>query len=738
MRRVVPLAFGLTAVLLVAFSVLTSWIVGRMEAGNPILTFAVLITLFGLAALAGLWTVVNRYLLRGACKLSREATLIAHGSLAEGAAPRIAVTRYRDLMPVAQAINDLSERLLTTRRDTSRIVAEATARAEEQKTRLGAILRDLHEGVVVCNPQHQIMLYNQTALDILHLTGDLGLGRSLLHFVVADPVLHTLERLTMRVHEGRHTSHEHGTTAQFVGATTDGRILLQGRISVILSDTDSTASASDNGAADQGSSPDKGISGYVLTLSDATGELAALGQRDALLREASEGFRAPIANLRASLETLGEIPDLDGDQRAAFQAMMMESCQQLSERLEQVTSDYRNVITGSWPMSDIHSKNLITLIRHRLGATVPGQDGKTVPDGPFRITVTGLPRWVHGDSFSLVTLFAHLVERVHRVTGATEFELGADVDGTDASANWVYLDLLWHGTPVSSGTVDGWLEDPLPGAFGGMTVGDIVMHHKTTMWSEQVRGHDGRARLRVPLPPAQNPRSTQPRPAVAPRPEFFDFGLLHQPLATSELGGRSLDQLHYVIFDTETTGLSPSGGDEIIQIAAVRVVGGRVLTGETFNTLVNPGRPIPPESVPFHGITDAMVVGQPRIEQVLPAFRAFVSGAVLVAHNAAFDLKFLKMKERVSGVVFDTPVLDTMLLSRMLQGPEGDHTLDGIAERLGIEIIDRHTALGDSLVTAGVFLKMVDMLREREVRSLDDAIRAANILVELAARERAF
>ena len=193
-----------------------------------------------------------------------------------------------------------------------------------------------------------------------------------------------------------------------------------------------------------------------------------------------------------------------------------------------------------------------------------------------------------------------------------------------------------------------------------------------------------------------------------------------------------------MVFDTETTGLSPSTGDEIIQIAAVRVVGGRILTGETFNTLVDPKRPIPPESVPFHGITDGMVAGQPTIDAVLPQFRGFVSGAVLVAHNAAFDLKFLKMKERAAGVCFDCPVLDTMLLSRMLLGNDGDHTLDGIAERLGIEVVDRHTALGDSLVTAAVFLRMIEMLRERDVRTLDDAIRGANILVELAARERAF
>ncbi|WP_247894201.1 3'-5' exonuclease [Azospirillum sp. B510] len=696
------------------------------DASDPLLTYAVLMTTACAAAVWGLWLAVDRYLLRAAETLSREAGLIAHGNAEGAVGGRVPLSRYGDLQPIARAVNELSDKLAQVRRDIARTVAESTARAEEQKTRLAAVLRDLHEGVLVCNTRHQILLYNQTALDILHLTGELGLGRSLLHFVVAEPVAHTLERLSLRVREGRHLNHEHGTTAQFVGATTDGRILLEGRMSAILQDPDP---ASDEPPT---------ITGYVLTLSDATSELAALGQRDALLREATEGFRAPIANLRAAVETLYDAPDLGPADRAAFEYAMMESCDSLSRRLERVTAAYRDVVTGSWPMSDIHSSNLITLVAHRVGAM-----------STATVTLTGLPHWLHGDSHSLVLLFAFLVGRVQRLTGATVFDLAAA--GPQDGDRWVYLDLVWTGPPVSSATLDGWLDQALPDGLGGLSAGDVLQHHRSTAWSEalptdqhqaQSEGDQpqgaGRARLRVPLPPAQSPRTAQPRARTGARPEFFDFGLLHQPLATSGLGGTPLDRLHYVVFDTETTGLSPSAGDEIVQIAAVRIVGGRILTGETFNMLVDPKRPIPPESIPFHGITDAMVAGKPTIDTVLPQFRSFVSGAVLVAHNAAFDLKFLKMKERAAGVTFDCPVLDTMLLSRMLLGNDGDHTLDGIAQRLGIAVVDRHTALGDSLVTAAVFLRMIEMLRDQGVRTLDDAIRGANILVELAARERAF
>ncbi|HEY0835917.1 MAG TPA: exonuclease domain-containing protein [Azospirillum sp.] len=711
-RRLVPLAFRAAGAALVALSAGAGWAL-RDATPDPLTTYAVLMAAASAATIGGLWWVVDRHLLRAGQTLAREAAMIAHGT----AAARVPVERYGDLALLARAVNTLGDKLAGARRDIDRAVAESTAKAEEQKGRLGTILRDLHEGVLVCNLKHQILLYNQTVLDLLRLTGDLGLGRSLLHFVLAEPITHTLERLTLRVREGRHRTHAHGTTAQFVGGTVDGRILLEGRMSVILQD-----------GGQDGGDPDAPpvITGYVVTLQDATGELAALGQRDRLLREATEGIRGPIANLRAALETLADTPDLDAENRRCFETAMLESCNALSDRLEQVTADYRSVMTGSWPMSDIHSSNLGNLIRHRVGA-----------EAGYGVTLTGLPQWLHCDSYSLVVLFDHLIRQIHGLTGVAGFDLSAEHEG-----QWVYLDVTWRGTPLPSGTVDGWLDHPLPDALGGLTVGDVLMHHKSTLWSEAPKGREGCARLRVPLPPALSPPTAHAVAAAAARttarPEFFDFSLLHQPLATSELGRTPLEALHYVVFDTETTGLSPSGGDEIIQIAAVRIVNGRILTGETFNQLVNPGRRIPPESIPFHHITDDMVADKPSIAQVLPQFRAFVSGAVIVAHNAAFDLKFLKMKEKAAGVRFDCPVLDTMLLSRMLQGDDGDHTLDGIAQRLGIEVVDRHTALGDSLVTAAVFLRMIDMLRERDVRTLDDAIRGANILVELAQRERVF
>jgi len=183
--------------------------------------------------------------------------------------------------------------------------------------------------------------------------------------------------------------------------------------------------------------------------------------------------------------------------------------------------------------------------------------------------------------------------------------------------------------------------------------------------------------------------------------------------------------LVYTVFDTETTGLNPSQGDEIIQIGAARIVNNKLLRQECFEQLVDPQRPIPPEGIPIHGIQPEMVVGQPTIDQVLPAFHAFAQDTVLVAHNAAFDMRFLQLKEKRTGLSFDHPVLDTLLLSAVVHPHQDSHRLEAIAERFNITIIGRHTALGDAIVTAEVLLRLIPLLAEKGIHTLGQAREAA-------------
>ena len=204
-----------------------------------------------------------------------------------------------------------------------------------------------------------------------------------------------------------------------------------------------------------------------------------------------------------------------------------------------------------------------------------------------------------------------------------------------------------------------------------------------------------------------------PRETTPARPVVYDFELNTRE-STGDILDVPLRALTYVIFDTETTGLLPDR-DEVVQIGALRVVNCQQAGGEVLDTLVNPGRPIPARSTAVHGVTDAMVKDAPDMAQAGRRFHSFARDAVLVAHNAPFDMAFFHRHAPSIGVAFDNPVLDTVLLSAVLFGGTEGHTLDEIAQRLEIDLPEevRHTALGDAIATRDVFLRMIPMLEAR-------------------------
>jgi DNA polymerase-3 subunit epsilon len=260
-----------------------------------------------------------------------------------------------------------------------------------------------------------------------------------------------------------------------------------------------------------------------------------------------------------------------------------------------------------------------------------------------------------------------------------------------------------------------------------ITVRDVVERHGGAFWFERERVRH-QAFFRFLLPLANPQEQAEAAAALLPsdaRPEYYDFDLFKTTEQTHAFDDRLLSELSYTVFDTETTGLNPSQGDEIIQIGAARVVNNKLLKQECFEQLVDPQRSIPAATIPIHGISPDMVQGQPTIDKVLPAFHAFAQDTVLVAHNAAFDMRFLQLKEQQSGLVFDNPVLDTLLLSAVVHPNQDSHRLEALSERFNVPIVGRHTAMGDAMVTAEVFVKLIPLLAEKGILTLGQAREAA-------------
>ncbi len=203
----------------------------------------------------------------------------------------------------------------------------------------------------------------------------------------------------------------------------------------------------------------------------------------------------------------------------------------------------------------------------------------------------------------------------------------------------------------------------------------------------------------------------------APRPLVFDFDLLNRG-ESAEIGDTPLRDLCFVVFDTETTGLSVEA-DDVIQLGAVRVLNARIVEGETLDRLVNPGRPIPPASTRIHKITDAHVAGAPDFGIVAREFHTFARDAVLVAHNAPFDIGLLRKSEAGTGLAWTHPVVDTVLLSAVVFGTTEEHSLDALCRRLSIDLPEdrRHTALGDAEATAAVLVRLLPLVEAKGLRT---------------------
>lgn len=609
---------------------------------------------------------------------------------------RVAAGGASEIGEIAQAINQLAARYRRSASEFDARSAEARLRVEEERDRFAALMSELTEGVLVCNADGRILLYNARAAALLGQTSDgaghyapIGLGRSVFGLIDREQVAHALDK----IHQQFSGAVERPRTS-FVTVAAGGRAL-RVQVTPFL-------------AGDE-----RRVAGMVFTIDDVGGLLGREGQRLKLLQSIATGVRGPVANLRAAAESLLASPEMPEAQRTQFVDIIATEARVLTERLNAALADYADALKSSLTLEDMRVADLLAVAQRRLSETI----GVAADVEPCAAEL-----WVRVDSFAIVHALASLAARVHADYGVRVFRLRAAAQGRFAE-----IDLVWPGTMVASDVLLLWENEPLASGAdeSPLTLKDVLERHGGEVWYQADRPRQTAwFRFLLPLGEPAAPALLRTAPA-AERPEFYDFDLFERVEVRDDYSERRLADLAYTVFDTETTGLEPSAGDEIISIGAVRIVNGRLLKHEVFEQLVNPRRPISRESMRVHGIDARALANEPTIEEVLPRFHRFCEDTVLVAHNAAFDMRFLEMKEQKTGVRFTQPVLDTLLLSAIAHPSQENHNLDAIAQRLGVRVIGRHTALGDALVTGEVFLRLLPLLAERGIVTLGQALEAS-------------
>jgi DNA polymerase-3 subunit epsilon len=685
---------------------------------SPHVSLGTLLTVAALAGGVGVIRTLFRQYVQGLLRMSENLRLM----LGANRGFRVEPEGPPEVRALASTVNELAEQRDALLTDVEAQIARAKDSVEQEKNRLAALMSELTQSVVVCNLDGRILLYNSRARQQFRTLSDapavggselIGLGRSIYAVFERSLIAHALETIQQRLRRGTTQAQ-----ANFVTTTRAGQLLRVQMAPVLATAAEEAASgvAAETARGDAtavAAQVERAMTGFILMLDNITRNFETESRRDQMLHNLTEGNRAALANVRAAAEML-EYPDLQDELRERFSGVIRDEVQAMSKRLNDTADEFADSLKARWPLEDMLGVDLIAAVQRRIESRL---------QLPTKLEEVDESLWVKVDSFSLMQALTYLASRL-----SDEFEVREVRFRLSGAGRRVHLDLIWSGQAMSTETVMSWELEPMrmEGESTPLTVRDVVERHDGEMWLEREKVRH-RAFFRILLPAATPQIEAEPETFLRgeSRPEYYDFDLFKWSEKSHALDDRKLSELVYTVFDTETTGLNPSQGDEIIQIGATRILNGKLLRSESFEQLVDPGRPLVPESAQIHGITEEMLRGQPAIGKVLPAFHAFAADTVLVAHNAAFDMRFLQLKEESTGLRFDQPVLDTLLLSAVVHPHQESHRLEAIAQRLGLIIMGRHTALGDAIVTAEVFLKLVPLLAEKGIHTLREAREAA-------------
>lgn len=540
---------------------------------------------------------------------------------------------------------------------------------------LESILGELDAALVVCDRQGYIRFCNPAARSLFRHHQALTLGGSLYALCQRGPIAHTLRVLAQRDHH--HPGSGRGAETGLVCTTVDHTMLLHCRIRPLTI-------------------PGAPESLMLFTFADLTRQLAAQDKAGGLLPDLIEELRHPLSNLALAAANLQNHPGMAPEDRAAFTEIVFRESTALNDRFDALAWQARATLRRPWPLSEVNSADLFSALLQRLA----GDEG-------VLLSMTGEPLWLQADSYSLLLALETLVRFVRELKRVREFSLEALLGDQR-----VYLDLIWPGESIPQAALNHLLQSPLPEGGNGVTIAEVLWRHDSELWSQRHPQRRGFALLRLPLP--HSPRQWQGEDTPLP------LALTGSPLAA----------LDYVVFDTETSGPDPAAGGEILALAAVRLGPGRTLGAERFERLVKPRQAMSAEAIALLGITGEMVAQAAPLGEVLPQFQAFVGEAVLVAHNACFDLPFIRSQAEGGGGSFANPLLDTLLLAQLVDDQRTDLTLAGLADWLGVAAPEDHTTMAACLLTARVFQRLLERLAERGLTTLGEVHAASVRLLE--------
>ncbi len=600
-----------------------------------------------------------------------------------------------DIVQLVEHINRLADSHQQARLQVHRRVKDAKEEVELEKEILASVMAELPQGVVICNAQGRILMINRMARGFLEASctissGEdgngqcIGIGRMIFPFICQDRIDYLIDELQYNLSIKKSDS-----ASYFImgGGSMPMLHIEAAPVQSIL----------------------RVFIGFMLVITDISARIKTDKKFGQLLDDVNTCITDRVRSVQARFDRIGA-----GDDKT------LESCGRGRHDLEYIVKlansavvEYRLQRPLLWRPSSVGCQDLAGNIR---------KIAQNQIDMTIRVSDVSDACMVHVDGYIFLKAVMFALKQIKTETGCKHVDLAAR-----AQAHMINFVLSWAcNIPVSGQRFQQWRKQIVIDRNGDppLTLDEIMNRQNGSVTFDPVGSEANCQSICFSLPKSKaDAMATQRRVAVVSesRPEFYDFDLFHQAGQLTGIDNMALADLSYTVFDTETTGLDPRGGDEIIAIGAVRIVNGRLLSNERFDKLVNPGRSVPYSSVKIHGIHPDMLHDQPGIDVVLPQFKAFVDDTILVAHNAAFDMRMLQMKEEVTGIVFTNPVLDTLLLSAVCHPAHRNHDLEFIARRLGIDVIGRHSAIGDAITTGAVFLKLIELLHAKGVVTLGQA-----------------